>query len=245
MRVGASTDTGMVRQLNEDCYYIPPNIDKDIHLFIVADGMGGHKAGEVASKIAIDTVVSYITAVYKDIAKDNPNLLRLLSESILKANKVVYERSKTDLRLEGMGTTLDVVLIDEGRLFIGHVGDSRVYVIRRNNIYQLTRDHSYVEQLVKSGTITREEANNHPQRNIITRALGTDEVVEIDVCVRRLFDNDRIVLCTDGLTNMVPDEQIKQMVVQLNSCQHTAEQLVMAANDAGGIDNVTVIVAYK
>lgn len=242
MKVGAYTDIGKVRQVNEDSFYIPQDISKDIPLFIVADGMGGHNAGEIASSLAINTVASYISEKFQECVKDRQNILRLLTEGILRANHVIYEKSLNDSSLEGMGTTLVAVLVYNNRLFIGHVGDSRIYVARRNKIYQLTRDHSYVEQLVKSGTITREQAANHPQKNIITRALGTDLVVEIDVSVRRTYAEDNLVLCTDGLTNLVSNEHIMQKISEQISCQQIAEDLVQTANEAGGTDNITVIV---
>ncbi len=242
MRVGAVTDIGKVRQINEDNYYIPQDISAHIPLFVVADGMGGHNAGEFASKEAIDVVTGYLYQNYDNCNKDRNNIIQMIKESILCANQAIYQKSQSDPNLQGMGTTLVVVLIYNGKLYIGHVGDSRVYAIRRNNIYQLTRDHSYVEQLVNNGTITREQALNHPQKNIITRALGTEENVEIDLSVRKFFKKDTIILCTDGLTNLVTDEEIKQKAVKFNSCQYLAEELVNTANDNGGNDNITIVV---
>ena len=245
MRVGACTDTGTVRQINEDCYYIPQDINRDIPLFIVADGMGGHRAGEVASKDAVDSVVKHITDNFENYVNENVNLLKLLKESILRANHIIYEKSLTDVSLDGMGTTLAAVLIHNNKLYIGHVGDSRVYVVRRNNIYQLTRDHSYVEHLVENGTITRDQAASHPQRNIITRALGCEEIVEIDVSIRKFFDIDTFIMCSDGLTNYITDEQIMRKVQSSDSCQQIAEELVEMANSAGGSDNITVVIIKK
>lgn len=244
MDVGAYSDKGMARQINEDSYYIPSEInDNSIMLFIVADGMGGHMAGEIASKEAVGAVVRYITENYeKEASNARSNLINLINESILYANKQIYEKSLSDVKLNGMGTTFAIALIHNESLYIGHVGDSRVYLLRRDNLYQLTRDHSYVEELVSSGTITREEAANHPQKNIITRALGTEEIVEIDICVRKFYKNDKLILCTDGLTNMVDDESIKLAVEKSASSQEAAEELVSLANKAGGKDNITVII---
>ena len=245
MRVGACTDKGTVRQINEDCFYIPQDISRDISLFIVADGMGGHKAGEVASKDAVNAVVKHITNNFESYVNENGNLLNLFKESILWANHAIFEKSLTDASLDGMGTTLAAVLIHNNKLYIGHVGDSRVYAVRRNNIYQLTRDHSYVEHLVENGTITRDQAANHPQRNIITRALGCEEIVEIDVSIRKFFDKDTFIICSDGLTNYISDNQIMDKVRSLDSCQQIAEDLVKMANDAGGNDNITVVIIKK
>ncbi len=242
MRVGVYTDKGKVRQVNEDSYYIPGDMDNDIRLFVVADGMGGHNAGDIASKVAIEVVTRYILRNFGDCDKDKDNLLSLLKDGIVLANQSIYEKSLTDPQVKGMGTTLIVVLIYSGRLYIAHVGDSRVYVLRKNSIYQVTRDHSFVEELVESGQITREQAASHPQKNIITRALGSEELVDIDVSVRRFFRNDTILLCTDGLTNMVSDEEIRQKAQSIESCQQLAEELVYMANEAGGIDNITAVV---
>ncbi|MGE5474867.1 MAG: Stp1/IreP family PP2C-type Ser/Thr phosphatase [Ignavibacteriales bacterium] len=244
MNVGAYSDKGMVRQINEDSYYVPIDTnDSSILLFIVADGMGGHMAGEIASKEAVDAVVSYITENYeKEASNARSNLINLINESILYANKRIYEKSLSDSNLSGMGTTFAIALIHNESLYIGHVGDSRIYLLRRDNLYQLTRDHSYVEELVSSGTITREEAANHPQKNIITRALGTEEIVEIDICVRKFYKHDRLILCTDGLTNMVDDDSIKLVVNKPVTSKEIAEELVSLANEAGGNDNITVII---
>ena len=247
MNVGACSDKGIVRQLNEDSFYIPVQMNDDsIALFIVADGMGGHMAGEIASKEAVHAVVDYIKENYaKEASIARSNLINLINESILFANKQIYDKSLSDINLSGMGTTFAIALIHNESLYIGHVGDSRIYLLRRGTLYQLTRDHSYVEELVSSGTITREEAANHPQKNIITRALGTEEIVEIDICVRKMYKNDTLILCTDGLTNMVDVETIKSTVEGLDSSQEAAEMLVSYANQAGGTDNITVIVVSK
>ncbi len=242
MRVGAYTDKGKVRQVNEDSYYIPGDMDNDIRLFVVADGMGGHNAGDIASKVATEVVTKYILHNFGDCDKDKDNLLSLLKEGIILANQSIYEKSMTDPQVKGMGTTLVVVLIYTGRLYIAHVGDSRVYIIRKAGIFQLTRDHSFVEELVESGQITREQAASHPQKNIITRALGSEGQVDIDVCVRRFYKNDTVILCTDGLTNLISNQEISQKAQTIESPQQLAEQLVGMANEAGGIDNITVVV---
>ncbi|MGE5329048.1 MAG: Stp1/IreP family PP2C-type Ser/Thr phosphatase [Deltaproteobacteria bacterium] len=244
LNVGACSDKGIIRQINEDSFYIPlETADDSIMLFIVADGMGGHMAGEIASREAVDAVVWYINENYEKEARNvRSNLINLINESILYANKQIYEKSLSDNNLNGMGTTFAIALIHNESLYIGHVGDSRIYLLRKNNLCQLTRDHSYVEELVSSGTITREEAANHPQKNIITRALGTEKIVEIDICVRKIYKNDTLLLCTDGLTNMVDEETIKTVLESTEVSKESAEKLVDLANQAGGTDNITVVV---
>lgn len=243
LKVGAFSDKGKVRQVNEDSCYIPEDSSNGILLFIAADGMGGHRAGEIASKDAINCAVKYINDNYeKEINASKGNLINLINESILYANKCIFEKSLSNENLNGMGTTFSMALIYNESLYVGHIGDSRVYLYRKGNLYQLTRDHSYVEELVSSGTITREEAANHPQKNIITRALGTDEFVEIDIAIRKFYKNDKIILCTDGLTNMVSEDTLKQVVEEKIQPQEAAEKLVELANDAGGTDNITVII---
>lgn len=242
MKVGAFTAIGKVRQINEDSFYIPRDIDNDIPLFIVADGMGGHNAGEIASSKAIELVVEYINKNFIDYKKKEDSLTKLLSEAILRANHNIYKKSISNSNMTGMGTTLTAVLIDNNKVYIAHVGDSRAYTVKKNHIYQLTKDHSYVEQLINNGKITREEAINHPQKNIITRAIGVEGIVEIDISVRHFEKNDKFILCTDGLTNLVSDEQILKIIQGNKSCQSTAEKLVNMADDLGGKDNITVIV---
>lgn len=242
VKVGAYTDTGKVRQINEDSYYVPEDLENGVPLFVVADGMGGHNAGEIASHEAVKEVVRIITKKFETTLRDDHSLMTLVKESIRNANKKIFQQSIGDSGLDGMGTTLTVMLVCNEKMYIGHIGDSRVYVVRRGKITQLTKDHSYVEQLVNNGTITREQAAKHPHKNVITRALGIEERIEIDTHIRRLYKKDTIILCTDGLTNMVTDEQIKEVVSQSDSCDIIAEDLVKQANNAGGEDNSTVVV---
>lgn len=242
MRFSAATDKGRVRLINEDSLYVPNDPKNDIPLFIVADGLGGHNAGEVASNEAIKFIVKYISDNFNNITRDKNSVKNLIRKSIWETNLYIYEMSIAKSELRGMATTLTLVLVDEEKFFVGHIGDSRVYVIRNNRIYQITRDHSYVEQLIRDGTITREQANNHPQKNVITRALGVSRNLEVDVSVRKLYNDDILLICTDGLTNFVSDQQIKQIVLSTESCDEIVQTLIRTANEAGGKDNITVIV---
>ena len=166
----AKSDVGKIRQINEDSYYISDSLD-EVQLYMLADGMGGYQGGEVASNLAIQSAKSYIENNFKQIEKDKDSIIQLLGSSMEYANMVVYEKSKQIKELEGMGTTLEICLIYNNKAFIGHVGDSRIYRIRRSFIRKLTQDHSYVQKLVKDGTITQEEAIHHPQKNMLMKAL--------------------------------------------------------------------------
>ena len=192
MRVLVKTDVGKARDLNEDSYYVPQE-DDDLKLFIVADGMGGYNGGEIASSLAIKAAKNYIETNFISTPKDRESILELIKSSMQYANMVVYEKSKEDDELKGMGTTLEICFIYENKMYIGHIGDSRIYRIRKHIIRKLTNDHSYVETLVKDGKITREEAKTHPKKNMLMKALGCTEYIEPDVFVRG-FLNDDIVL---------------------------------------------------
>lgn len=170
MRAFAKTDVGKAREINQDYYYISNPEDK-VQVFILADGMGGYNGGEIASKLATTTALSYIQSNFESIPKDREEILKLVKSAVEYANMVVYEKANSDKELKGMGTTLEVCLIYNNKVYIGHVGDSRVYRIRKEFIRKLTHDHSYVQKLVKDGTITQEEANHHPKKNMLMKAL--------------------------------------------------------------------------
>ena len=203
----AKSDVGKVRETNEDSFYISDSLD-EVQLYMLADGMGGYKGGEIASKLAIQSSKNYIENNFKQIEKDKDSIIQLLGSSIEYANMVVYEKSKEDKELEGMGTTLDICLIYNNKVFIGHVGDSRVYRIRKDFMRKLTQDHSYVQKLVKDGTITKEEAMHHPQKNMLMKALGCNAFVEPDVMVKGFLKDDILIMNSDGLTNLVSQEEI-------------------------------------
>ena len=237
--VFAKTDIGKAREKNQDYYYVSEENDEP-KIYILADGMGGYKGGEVASKLATESVKKYIQSNFDSIIKDKESILKLIASAVEYANMVVYEKSKETQELEGMGTTLEVCLIYNNKAYIGHVGDSRVYRIRNEVIRKLTKDHSYVQQLIEDKKITREEAKTHPKKNMITRALGCTPYVEPDLRARNLEKGDIFILCSDGLTNMVEEKQIYEIIKE--DIQNAAERLVDEANQAGGYDNITVII---
>lgn len=232
MRIGraaALTDTGRRRRDNEDAFVLDPP------LFAVADGMGGAQAGEIAARLAVTTFEQDGIALRGEEAL--AGLLQL-------ANERIFRRATTDLAAAGMGTTAIVAVVDEqaGTLALAHVGDSRAYRVRDGRLERLTSDHSLVAELVKGGTITEEEALVHPARSVITRVLGTDPTVDVDVARAELLPGDVVVLCSDGLSSMVRDESILALVTGASGPVGATEALVAAANAAGGDDNVTVVV---
>ncbi len=235
----AKSDVGKVRELNEDSFYISDSLD-EIQLYILADGMGGYNGGEIASKLAIQSAKNYIESNFKEIEKDKDSIIQLVGSSVEYANMIVYEKSKENDELNGMGTTLDVCLIYNNRVFIGHVGDSRVYRIRKEFMRKLTQDHSYVQKLVKDGTITKEEAVHHPQKNMLMKALGCNAFVEPDVMVKGFLKDDILIMNSDGLTNLVSQEEIFREAKK--DIEQAPKELVNLANEKGGYDNITVIV---
>lgn len=235
----AKSDVGKAREINQDSFYITQDQFSDVNLYILADGMGGCNAGDVASKLAINCSKSYIENNIHDVTKDKESLIQLIASSMEYANMVVYEKSRENKDFEGMGTTLEVCLIYNNRAYIGHVGDSRIYRIRKEIIRQLTQDHSYVQTLVKQGTITKEEAKHHPKKNMLTKALGCSAFVEPDVMVRGFQKEDTLVICSDGLTNMVNQKEIFNLVT--NNFELAPKELIDLANQNGGLDNITVI----
>jgi protein phosphatase len=239
MKTFARSDIGRIREMNQDNYYVSDPND-EIKMFIVADGMGGYKGGEIASALAIESAKSYITNNFEETNREKEKILDLIKNAIEYANMVVYERSKEVEELNGMGTTMDVVIIQSGRLYIGHVGDSRVYRLRKDFFRKLTTDHSYVEQLVRQGNITKEEAYNHPKKNMLTKALGCTAFVEPDVMVKGFQKDDILLMCTDGLTNMVREDQICEIIKE--NPESACDVLVNKANENGGQDNITAVI---
>jgi PPM family protein phosphatase len=222
------TDPGRKRRRNEDSFVIDPP------LFAVADGMGGAQAGEVASRLAAAAFREFHEA---DELEPEQRVAAIIQE----ANRRIYERASDDAQVSGMGTTITAALVSGQGLVIGHVGDSRAYRLRGDSFEQLTDDHSLVADLVRSGRLTPEEADTHPQRSVITRALGTDPEVDVDTFTVAVESDDLFLLCSDGLTTMVADEEIRDLVSGARDLQQAGKGLVKAANRAGGEDNVTVI----
>ncbi len=233
--VGMLSDVGTVRKLNEDyvgCY------EKDIRFYVVADGMGGHNAGEVASKIAVDSVIKYIKEA-KDIKSEN--LGGILSKAVEYANENIYKESMKSQKLTGMGTTITACLIKGSNAVVANVGDSCCYFIKNNDIIKITKDHSLVQQLIDSGTITEEEALSHPNKNIITRALGTSESVKVDIFELQFDDVSKGILATDGLTNVVSADEIYNVVLN-NEKEIACHKLIELSKQKGSRDNISVIV---
>ncbi len=239
MRAFAKTDVGKARDMNQDYYYIS-NPEDPLKIYILADGMGGYNGGEIASKLATNTALSYLQSNFKNTPKEREDILKLVKSAMEYANMVVYEKSKEQKDLEGMGTTLEVCLIYNNKLYLGHIGDSRIYRLRGEFFRKLTHDHSYVQKLVKDGTITQEEANHHPKKNMLMKALGCTAFVEPDVTVKGFIKDDIILICSDGLTNMVEEQEIYNILKKEGTL--AAEKLVEKANENGGYDNITAIV---
>lgn len=242
MKVFASTDVGKAREMNQDYYYISTPED-ELQLFILADGMGGYQGGEIASRLATSSTKSYIESNFSKIEHDKESIQKLIANAIEYANMVVYEKSKESSQLEGMGTTLEVCLIYNNKAYIGHIGDSRIYRIRKNIMRKLTKDHSYVEELIKDGTITREESYTHPKKNMLMKALGCTSFVEPDVMVKGFLKDDVILINSDGLTNMVNENEIYEYII--NGVENATNKLINRANELGGYDNITVVLIYN
>ncbi len=239
MRILGKSDIGKAREMNQDSFYVSDKND-GIKLFILADGMGGYKGGEIASNLAVMSAKNYICNNFPNILKEKEEILKLLSDAIEYANFVVYEKSKESAEISDMGTTLDICLIYNNKVFIGHVGDSRIYRIRKNIIRKLTNDHSYVAKLVKEGKITKEEAYTHPRKNMLLKAVGCNSLVEPDVMYKGFIKDDILLMCSDGLTNMVRDEDIYKII--LDNPERPVDMLIQNANNAGGTDNITAII---
>lgn len=214
--------------------------------FIIADGMGGANGGEVASTAAIEVIKDYIEQNLDNIDFEEYTIETLIYQAILAANKFIYNKASNDKSLKGMGTTVIIAIIYRNRVYIGHVGDSRIYRIRKNIIRQLTKDHSYVQALVEQGTISKEEAENHPQKNILLKVVGCERKVEPDIMVKGFIKDDILLMCTDGLTNMVSIDEIYETIVNgKNDLRNTSKKLIKMANENGGYDNVSVVLISK
>lgn len=248
---GASTHVGMKRDNNEDCFLVMP----EQGLFVVCDGMGGYLAGEVASRLACDETRQFFEMTDRDNDVTWPFKLdkalsydeNRLAVAVKLANQSVYERGQTDPKCRGLGTTfVGMLFTADGQVVVAHAGDSRCYVFREGELLRMTGDHSLVEEYVRMGRITAEEAKNFPQKNIILRALGQQRTVDVEVHTHQPQPGDIFLLCSDGLSGMLDDEAISSVlraqngIGQLNAC---AEKLVEDANAAGGLDNVTVVLA--
>ena len=226
--IAAKTDVGRVRQGNEDSYLVEEPI------FAVADGMGGHIAGDIASATAVEVIMD-------NIHDQKPAGTQELAEIVRRANAAIWEKAQNDSNLKGMGTTCTLLMLDGEELHIAHVGDSRAYLYRAGELSQLTEDHTLVSRMVREGRLQPEEAERHPQRSIITRALGVDSDVEVDELSMGIEEGDRYLICSDGLTSMIDTDSVRDVLQNTPDPNAAVEQLVDRANEAGGEDNVTVV----
>jgi PPM family protein phosphatase len=247
VRFSGDTNVGMKRTHNEDSFHLPV----DERLAIVADGMGGHASGEVASMMAVETVVEYFRNTAEEQTLTWPFKVdrgymvdeNRLTTAIKLANLNIYERAQRDPGCKGMGTTFVSTLFLDDKVLIGHVGDSRVYRIRDGHIEQLTEDHSLINDYIKMKRMTAEEAAAWPHKNVIVRALGMKETVQVDLLMETPHVGDIFLLCSDGLSGMVTDDKLNEIILHENDLDRAADKLIAAANAAGGIDNVTVVLA--
>lgn len=238
MRISAKSDVGAVRSNNQD-YCLAGEFSNEETWAIVCDGMGGATGGNIASETAVKIISEKLTNGYHPGMNDN-SVKHLVVSAIEAANATVYSKSRNDESLKGMGTTVVLAIIKGGSLYIANVGDSRIYVVSKESINQLTTDHSVVQMMIDNGEITPLEAKDHPQKNVITRALGVDDTVRIDYSQEKFNDGDIILLCTDGLTNYVDESRIFEICNKYDPLL-LADVLVEEANASGGGDNVTVI----
>lgn len=241
MKYYGISDKGKVREQNQDSMYISAN--QEYNLYIIADGMGGAKAGDIASIRAIEYVKEYIVDNYTQ--ESDIKIKEIIRDSLIYANDMVYQMSKNDKNYEGMGTTIIVALICNNKMYIGHIGDSRLYRIRKGLIRKITKDHSYVQKLIDDKTITKKQAREHPKRNMLLKALGCEPAVEPDIMMKKIQLDDYILLCTDGLTNLVKDKEILLVIEKIKDCKLVCEKLVDIANARGGYDNISVILLHN
>jgi serine/threonine protein phosphatase PrpC len=237
LTVAARSDVGMIRSGNEDSFFA--HATKERGVFIVADGMGGHAAGEVASEMAVQIVsreLQDLMTVYGDAARHT------VAESIRIANRAIYDRTIHESDKQGMGTTVSVLVVSGARYLIGQVGDSRIYLLREGGLRQLTKDHSYVQEQVDAGFLTPEQARYHPYSNVITRCVGASESVEPDVYIGDVRAGDVFLVASDGLTGMVDDRRLQQLLLSRASPGRLVDALISEANGRGGLDNITAIV---
>ncbi|HIT52440.1 MAG TPA: Stp1/IreP family PP2C-type Ser/Thr phosphatase [Candidatus Fimivicinus intestinavium] len=238
MRIVAKTDIGRVRDSNQDSY-AAGELPGGVAWAVVCDGMGGAAGGNVASSTAVKMISQQITAQYRDGMSGN-SIRNMLASAVAAANVSIFDLARSNPELHGMGTTVVAAILSDHMARVAHVGDSRAYKISAQGLLQMTRDHSVVQELVETGRLTPDEAKAHPRKNIITRALGVDETVDIDFCEDRMEPDDVLLLCTDGLTNYLETDEIFQ-IAKSSGYYESAQQMVDLANQHGGGDNITVV----
>lgn len=236
MKTFSMTDVGRRREMNQDYMFTSETaVGKLPNLFVVADGMGGHKAGEYASKFTVDTMVEFI----KNTESEEP--VAAIRQALKEANRLLLKEAQADDSKAGMGTTVVAATLLDKTLYAANVGDSRLYVLNRDAITQITRDHSLIEEMIRLGEMDKAEAKDHPDKNIITRAVGVAAELAIDFFEIEIDSGDMVLLCTDGLTNMVEDEDIRRIVLSQRDIVERTEKLIETANQNGGRDNITVV----
>ena len=237
-RVGYASDIGRRRTQNQDSFAVAP----DLGLFVVADGMGGHKGGETASSMAVDIIPGIVKEAQK---KSDWDPRRLIAEAIERASSAIFERSMHQKELQGMGTTTTALIFKDGRAIFGHVGDSRAYFLRPDGIWQATRDHSLVQEKLRAGLISREEVKTDRMKNVITRSVGFEPQVNVEVYEMNVKPGDVFVLCSDGLSGQIEDVEILESVTRClfekGSPEEAVAELIAAANENGGDDNITTL----
>ncbi|OJU12611.1 MAG: hypothetical protein BGN88_15350 [Clostridiales bacterium 43-6] len=242
MQIIGRTDTGKIRSVNEDCF-ATGELPGGAVFAIICDGMGGANGGSVASNTAVKIITDQLANSYR-LGMNSVSVQRMLQTAAFAANITIYDMAKSIKTLEGMGTTLVIVLVIEDIAYIAHAGDSRVYLIQDKTPEQLTRDHSVVQHMMEMGELTKEEAMNHPRRNVITRALGVNETVEVEYTEIELSTDDIVLLCTDGLTNYVSETDMLEVFTH-NKFEDLCDKLIENANENGGGDNITVVILLK
>lgn len=251
LEVGYRSEPGLGREFNEDSFILlaPPNTTPDIKILMaVADGMGGHRAGNVASQFVVEALDSVFTSSeYRNYVTYNPNrpdyYMVVLKEVLERINQQLYDLSARYPELKGMGTTATVIVLAKGKIYWGHVGDSRAYLLRRNSLRRLTHDHTWVSKQVEEGLLTPEEAMYHPWRNVLIQSLGGGPLVEVERGIEMVKPGDVILLCSDGLTSVVDDSEIQKVLLTSASSQIACDRLVDLAHKRGSLDDITILVA--
>lgn len=241
MQTGSITNIGMVRKINEDCCAV--HGEGEFPYALVADGMGGHEAGEVASRMAVDIIENHLRHNLEE-GLSYVETGEVIRQAFICANNIIYNYSKNHYKVMGMGTTTTLAMIYKDNIITAHVGDSRAYKVNSEEINQITRDHSYVQELIQRGELSVEAAKHHPKKNFITRAMGVEDVVKVDITIKA-YEGETLVLCSDGLTNFVDDEEIFEYINREAPLQENLGLLVDLANSRGGRDNITITALKK
>lgn len=240
MTAFGKTDIGKKRTMNQDYIYISDDpVGRLPNLYMVADGMGGHNAGDYASRQATQTMIDFI----KDCDYENP--VTVLKYAIIRANEKLLEDAANNPELSGMGTTIVACVVVDDQLYVANIGDSRLYLIGTDSIHQITMDHSLVEEMIRSGKLDRENVRNHPEKNIITKAVGAAKDIMPDFFELEMKPEDKVLLCSDGLSNMVEDDEIEDIIKEEDSLEQAVERLIERANYYGGRDNISVVLLGK